>query len=492
MTLGALLFAIAQPVLAITHVTLIDGTGRAPLNDQTLIVEGETLAYVGKSSEASIPRGAKVIDGKGKFVIPGLWDMHTHLDDPELLELKPTKTEKELQLPLMVVNGVTGVRDMGGDLDLFKEWRARIKAGKLIGPRLYFTGPLVDGPEPMWPASVAVKDEAEARTAVRVLKKRGADLIKVYSLLRRDSFFALADECKKENIPFAGHVPTQVQNTEAVEAGMRSIEHLLQLDRELADPAQVDELRKNAPKGLTRTQQFKGMREIYEKAFSESKLQELLALLKKHKTWVTPTLNVVVRNATFDATDKAMLGRAQYEPAYIREWWNPDVNVHLKEADPDLNQGQLVTLRIYQRIVRAMKEAGVPILVGSDMGGNPHCFAGWGVHDEMALLVETGLTPMDAIVAATSEPCRFLGIDQKLGTLQKGKLADLVLLDEDPLTDIRNVQKIRAVVQNGRLFSRVALDGLLDTAKRNGSDRIPPKGPEDTIEKMDPIRFGGD
>lgn len=486
-----LLAAWAKSATAITHVTVIDGTGKPPVADQTIIVQDNKFLYVGPSTSANVPRGATVVNGKGKFVIPGLWDMHTHFDDPELLELKPTKTEKELQLPLMIANGVTGARDMGGDLALMKNWRDRIQKGKLLGPRLYFVGPLVDGPKPMWPASVAVDTPAEGRKAVQELKRQGVDHIKVYSLLSRDAYFAIADECKKQNIPFSGHVPSRVTNVEAVEAGQKTLEHLLQLDRELADPTKVAELQKAMPAGLSRVAQFKFNRGVYEAAYSEEKATAFIALMKKHGTWVTPTLNVVVRNATFNANDPKMVARAAYEPAYLREWWNPEVNVHLKSAVPDINDGQMITLRIYQRILRGMNAAGIPILVGSDMGGNPHCFAGWGVHDEMALLVESGMSPMDVLIAATSNPARFLGIDRTVGTVAAGKLADMVLLDSNPLEDIRNTQSIRGVVSNGVYFSRGALDALLAKAKVDGAKRIPQKGPEDTIESSDPIRFGG-
>lgn len=481
----------AKTAIAITHVTVIDGSGQAPTADQTVIVEKDRFTYVGVASRAKIPAGAKVIDGKGKFVIPGLWDMHTHLDDPELLEVKPTKTEKELQLPLMIANGVTGVRDMGGDLSLMKDWRKRIDQGKLLGPRLYFSGPLVDGPKPMWPASVAVETPAEGRKAVQELKRQGADLIKVYSLLSKDAFMAIADESKKQGITFAGHVPYRVTNIEAVEAGQKSIEHLLQLDRELADPAKLAELQKQMPAGLSRFAQFKYMRGVYEAAYSEERAKDFFKLLKKYGTWVTPTLNVVVRNAMFDANDKTMQARAAFEPAYIREWWNPELNVHLKNTAPEVNEGQMIVFRIYQRIVKGMKAADVPILAGSDMGGNPHCFSGWGIHDELAFLVDASLTPMDAIVAATSNPCKYLGIDKQLGTISTGKLADFVILNANPLRDIHNTLAIDGVGKNGAYLSRSALDALLQKLKADGAKRIPPKGPEDTIESSDPIRFGG-
>jgi imidazolonepropionase-like amidohydrolase len=483
----ACLLAVAPRTTVISHITVIDGTGRPPLQDQTVVVEGNRIARV--ASAAKVPAGATVIDGRGKFMIPGLWDMHTHLDDSELLELKPTKREKELQLPLFIANGVTGVRDMGSDLNLMKDWRQRISEKTLLGPRMYFAGPLVDGPVPMWPASVAVGTPEDGRRAVQELKRRGADFIKVYSLLPKDAYFAISEECLKEGITFAGHVPYKVTNLEAVNAGQKSLEHLLQLERELADPQQVDAARKQIPAGLTRPQQFKYMREAYDKCFSEEIARGFYKALKTHGTWITPTLLVMFEDSSYDPNDPIKTARLPYEPAYIRQWWDPSLNIHVKSTPQEIKDGQKITLRIYQRIVRGLRDAGVPMMVGSDMGGNPHCFAGWGVHDEMAMLVGAGLTPMEAIVAATSNPCKFMGVDDRLGTIAAGKMADLVILNRDPLADIRNTQSIDAVLYDGKLLNRRALDAMLRSAKQNGAKRHPLQGSDDMIENPAAIHF---
>jgi imidazolonepropionase-like amidohydrolase len=147
-----------------------------------------------------------------------------------------------------------------------------------------------------------------------------------------------------------------------------------------------------------------------------------------------------------------MKARLPYVPAYVREWWDPDKNVHLRDQTADLKDGQQTLFRIYKRMIPQLKKARVPLLTGSDMGGNPHCFAGWGVHDEMALLVEAGLTPMEAIVAATSNPARYLHVFEKQGSVEKGKTADFVVLTADPLTDIHNTQAIDSVVYGGKLI----------------------------------------
>jgi imidazolonepropionase-like amidohydrolase len=438
------------------HATLIDGNGGTPILDATVVVSGNEIVYAGSDSDA--PKGGKVVDCRGKFIIPGLWDMHTHVDDPELLELNPKKEEKAQWLPLFVLNGVTAIREMAGDLDLMKDFRSRIGKKELLGPRMWFGGPLVDGPQPMWPESIAVDSPEKGRKVVRDLKSKGANFIKAYSLLQRDDFFAICDEAKKLGIPVCGHVPARVTNEEACEAGLNSIEHLLQLDRELADPEQVKAMRAASTLPTDRFARFRVIADINEKCYSPARASSLFAKFKSKGVWIDPTLVVAYQNSTFDAIDPEMARRRQFIPAYVREWWDPVKNVHLRDQTEDLRKGQQTVLRIYMRIVADLKKAGVPMMTGSDMGGNPHCFAGWGVHDELAFLVEAGLSPMEALVAATSNPAKYLKVFDRNGSVEKGKIADLVILAANPLKDIHNSLKIAGVVYDGRYLNRRELD----------------------------------
>jgi len=210
-----------EPVLAIIHVNLIDATGAPNQADMTVLVQGKQILQIGKSGETPVPKAAKVVDGRGKYLIPGLWDMHVH----EIFGAWLPEDEKITPL-LFVANGVTGVRDMGGDLEALKKWRARIAEGTLLGPRMIISGPMLDGPIPQFPSSAPVKDAAGGRRIVDELQKDGADFIKIQSLVPRDGYFAAADEAKNVGIVFAGHVPDKVRATEASNAGQKSIEHL--------------------------------------------------------------------------------------------------------------------------------------------------------------------------------------------------------------------------------------------------------------------------
>ena len=444
-------------MVAISGITVIDGNGGAPLSGGTIILSGSKIIAVGSSS-TPIPSRARRIDGRGKFAIPGLWDMHTHVDDPELVEVKPTPSEKAQWLPLFVLNGVTTIREMAGDFDLVRGWSQGAASGKLFSPRIFFGGPLVDGPQPMWPESVAVDSPEKGRQVVRDLKTKGADFVKVYSLLAKDSFLAIADEAKRQGIPMCGHVPVSVSNREAMEAGLNSIEHLLQLERELADPDKVGALRAKIPAGIGREERFEKSSEIWAACYSEMAADALFAEYKRRGVWIDPTLIVSYENAYYNPEDPEMRARLKFIPAYVRDWWSPDKNVHFKNQSQALRKGQQIVHGIRMRMVADLVNAGVPMLTGSDMGGNPHCFAGWGVHDELALLVKAGLTPMQALICATSNPAKYMKVFDRLGSISSGKVADIVILSADPLKDIRNVSKIDAVIQGGKVLDRTDLD----------------------------------
>jgi len=456
------------PSLALLHVTVIDGTGAPPKPDMTVIIAGYRIAEIAKSNAVSIPRSTRTIDAKGSFLIPGLWDMHAHPDDPELWPVNPPPKEKEKLLTLLIANGVTGIRDMGGDLKLLQEWRTRVGSGTMIGPHIYACGPLLDGPKPMWPGSIAISTAEQGRQAVRDLKQKRADFIKVYSLLPREAYFAIADESKKVKLPFAGHVPDSVTPEEASDAGQASEEHLLQIveacsDRE-AIKKEVAELREA---GATPVERRRAYIETMLATFDGKKADALFAKFVKNNTWITPTVIVWQNNASFEDDSAKYADRMKYLPRYIREYWDPKNNAHLKGRAPERLAAEKLLVKKYLEIIGMMQRAGVKLMTGSDFGANPLLFPGWGVHDEMALLVRAGLTPMEAIQAATRNPATFLGLDRSVGTIEKNKLADMVLLSANPLEDINNTRKIAAVFFQGRMFDRPELNRMLASLASN-------------------------
>jgi len=427
-----------QAPIVFTHATIIDVTGAAPTRDATVVITGDRISAIGDN--VPVPAGAQVVDASGKFLIPGLWDMHVHW------YLRDTFT-------LFIANGVTSVRQMFGNSDLLR-WREQIAKGSLLGPRMVVASPIIDGPEPIWPNSIAVRNEEEGRKAVKRVKQWGADFVKVYALLPRDAYFGIADEAKQQGITFAGHVPNSVSPAEASDAGQKSIEHLTGILIACSD--KETELRDKLVKADSPEARGRVQTSALE-TYDEKKAADLIAHFVKNQTWQCPTLTVLRSNAYLGDESFRRDGRLRYIPRLLQQRWNFRV----------ANHDSAVTKRVLQKqleIVGAMQRAGVPILAGTDTG-NPFCFPGFSLHEELALLVIAGLTPVEALRSATLNPAKFFGLDQTLGTIEQGKIADLVLLDANPLLDIRNTQKINAVVSNGRLFDRKALDKMLGEAE---------------------------
>jgi hypothetical protein len=468
--------------LAITRVTVIDVAGASHRPDTTVVVSGNHIAAVGPAKELRTPKGARVIDGAGRFLIPGLWDMHWHSLSEE--------DTREVCFPLAVANGVTGVRDMfadclgGGDgladIEGVNRWRQEAAAGRLLAPRIVAASQIVDGVKPVFPDFLPVGDAAEARRAVRTFKQRGVDFIKIYSLLGREAFFALAEEAKVQGLPFAGHLPIYVRAREASDAGQRSIEHL---DFGLAYSTREEEIMQAMAEEMHEAGRIRDPdsfalsfyrmldRSLIEIAdtYDAGRVAPLVERFTRNGTWFCPTLVLHRADAFQDESEYTHDERLKYVPEAVQEEW-AEVG-RLRRLPPPEQVCLKRAFSAHLQMVGAMRHAGARFLAGTDVG-NGYLYPGFSLHDELALLVEAGFTPLEALQTATIHPAEFLGWADTLGTIEPGKLADLALLEADPLEDIRNTRRITAVVVNGRLLERDGLDELLGAAAAaaNGKD----------------------
>jgi imidazolonepropionase-like amidohydrolase len=453
-----------QKVLAITDVTVIDATGAPAKPNMTVIITGDRITKIAKTGEVAIPKHAQAVDGKGKFLIPGLWDMHVHTVIGSL---------PKFYFPLFIANGVTGVRDMAAELGLLKQLRKEINEGRLLGPRLV-GGQMVDGPIPFWPGlPISVSDEASARQAAASAKDRGADFIKVYSLIPRPAYFALADEAKKREITFAGHVPLSVTAAEASDAGQKSIEHLegvflacsaeepelrKVLEQALRDAKDIDQIRTSLVSVLNQTE------ERALETYSQEKAAALFARFAKNGTWQAPTLVVKRAGAFMDDSDFTNDPRLKYlRPGLVEGWKNKD-DWRLKNRTPEKSARYRMVFQKQLDLVLAMHRAGVKMLAASD-AVVWYVVPGFSLHDEMELFVKAGLTPMEALQTATLNPATYLGLSDMVGTVEEGKKADLVLLEANPLENISNTKKINAVIVGGRLIPKASLEKMLRDAE---------------------------
>lgn len=443
------LAAKVQQTIAVTHVTVIGGTGAKPKTDQTVLVAGERIGAVGKSGQVKLPANAPVVDGTGKFLIPGLWDMHVHMSEvPHFSEL-------------CIANGITGVRDMFGNVTNIVAERKDI-ADRKPGPRIVAAGRLIDGPKPIWPGSITAKDATEGRAAVMTAKREGSDFIKVYSLLPRDAYFAIAAEAKRQGMVFAGHVPDAVSASEASDAGQKSIEHLTGVL--LACSGREAVLRQTVQTNSQGNDAALFIKTVLE-TYDEKKAQALFARFKRNHTWQCPTLTVLDNISHLADGSLTNDFRLKYMDEEMLKFWIPTNDFRFANMPPEVWVMMQRANRKREEVVGKMQRAGVGLLAGTDTP-NPYCFPGFSLHDELARLVESGLTPMEALQAATLNPARYFDRLKDLGTVQPGKLADLVLLDANPLQDIHNTTKIRAVFANGRFYDRAALDRFLSDAER--------------------------
>jgi len=438
----AVFTASTQTPIAITNVNVIDATGSPVQSGMTVIIQGDRIVNIGKTAKTKPPKNAKTVDAHGKFLIPGLWDMHVHTIFGDWIP-----GGKEVSLPLFVANGVTGVRDMGGDLDTLRQWRSQISAGTILGPRMIIAGPMLDGPKSHFPSSISIATAEEGRKAVDDLKAKDVDFIKVQSYITRDGYFAVSDETKKLGMIMVGHVPDSIRASEAIEAGQKSIEHLTGIF-EGASTAE-DKFIHGSAKGP----------KIYLDTYNDSLATALIAQMARNHTWLVPTLVWERGQWLIDDIDYSHNPDLKYAPdSWQHKSWPSFTKGILAELDTDEVSVRRRFVQKEFEIVNAMRKAGVPIMAGTDTAAAVAVLPGFSLHTEMECFVQAGFTPMEALQTATLNPAKFLGLQRQMGTIEKGKLANLVLLDANPLDDIRNTRKIAAVVLNGRLLDRAELD----------------------------------
>jgi imidazolonepropionase-like amidohydrolase len=444
LSLARLAAAATDASLAFTHVNVVDVTGGPMQTDMTVVVADQRIVAVGKSADVRMPLDAKVVAAAGKYLIPGLWDMHVHTAFGDWIP-----PDENVTLLLFVANGVTGVRDMGGDLEKLKQWRSAIAGQKLVGPRMIVAGPMLDGTTPRFPSSAPVADAAAGRKVVDDLVNSGVDFIKIQSLIPRDGYFAAVSEAMNLHIPIVGHVPDNVRASEASNAGQKSIEHFTGVFEGCS--TEEDALMKgpNGPGRVVTT-------------YDPARAAALINLFVKNQTWQVPTLVWERGQWLIDEIDLSHDPHTRYAPAAWKDrTWPMFTKDILKDMDTDPLPVRKRFVQMELEMTLAMHRAGVPVMAGTDTAAGVHIFPGFSLHDELRLFVEAGMTPLESLQTATWNPAKFMDELSDLGTVEKGKLADLVLLDANPLDDISNTTKIRAVVLAGRFFSRKDLDKIL-------------------------------
>jgi imidazolonepropionase-like amidohydrolase len=438
----ALLFTILLPTLLVaqtnpanrslvlSHVTVIDMTGASPKPDMTVVITGNRIIEMDKTGRVRVPKNAQVIDATGKFLIPGLWDMHVHL-----------AKAGENALPMFLANGVTSVRDMGGDYAEVLKWRKQAAAGERLAPRIKTAGAILESAqhvermkrrgtvEAVEKSRLPIATPEEARKAVDLMASLGVDFIKVRTVASPETYKAIIEEAKLKGLTVVGH---QIVSPDVlIEAGQKSVEHTFS-PPVILNPKHAEIYKRMAEKGVH----------------------------------VVPTI-VVAEKSLFVSYDDAKLivedmkgkidFRRKYLSGYLIEDWKEQLEEKKRPSPFDIAKLKDVLIKELQE----MHKAGVRLMPGTDVA-ILLIYPGYTLHDELQLLAKlVGLTPMEALVSATRYPAEFFGMQNTLGTIEKGKIADLVLLDANPLDDISNTRRITAVVFNGRYLSKELRERML-------------------------------
>ena len=431
---------------AVRNVTVIPATGGPPLKAMTVLVRDESIAAIGPADQTEIPPGARVIDGSGKFLLPGFIELHAHLSKA-----------RASALGLFVANGVTTLRDMGGDHEELLRWRREVQGGKRVGPRILMAGPYLESTrnlermrkdppeeriEPFERTRIPVGSPEEARRIVASLASRELDFLKIRTVQDRETYLALNEAANTHGIPLVGHVagiPPEV----VLDAGQDGAEHPFYPSVE----------------GKPREERLAVWRRFAQRGVP-----------------IVPTL-VTLFEATFPSTDRLRAivddsdGRIDPRRAYLSKYMVLDWREQVLEATDQRRQAlRRIWEDVIRRDLREMHEAGMDVLVGTDVAV-VNVYPGFSLHDEMALFVaELGMTPAQVIERATRRSARFMRLGDSVGTVERGKVADLVLLDADPLQDIRNTRRIAAVVLRGALYDREGLERIR-AAVRAAPDR---------------------
>ena len=445
-----------------TNVTAIDAKF-GERNNINILVTNNKIAKV-SMEQINSPSNCITIDGTGKYLIPGLWDAHVHLTFTPGLE--------ESMFPLFIANGITSIRDTGGLIDLVLPWKDKAKQEPNSSPNVFIAGPLLDGLPNVYDGSpgrpeisIGLESPKEAEETVVMLKNKSVDLIKSYEMLTPEEFIAILNRSKEQGLFVTGHVPLSMDVIEASDAGLRSMEHLRNL--EMACSKDFDSLLNERRKmllagkdslgGKLRSYIHRSQRLHAINSFDEERTNKVLARLAENDTWQIPTTALLTGGINRLYEDDTWQKTFQYLPKKVKSIWINKANNSKQKKSSELS---LVHGEWGLQMIAKLKSANVKILAGTDTPIS-YLTPGFSLHKELEMLVKGGLKPIEAIESATILPAKYFDLEATMGTIEPSKLADLVLLDANPLSNIKNTTKISAVVRNGTYYNREALNNLL-------------------------------
>jgi imidazolonepropionase-like amidohydrolase len=447
-------------LLAIKGATLLDVCTGRQIGNSAILVEKDRIREVGDASTIVLPRDARVIDARGKWVIPGLFDMHVH-----------GSARKDVPIALYVANGITAIRDMGGNITSLRMTRQKIESGEKVGPHLFYTGNVLDGSPPVAPPmSFIVDSPQEAAGAVEFLISQGADSIKIYNNITEPVLDAIVKAAKRAGKPVGGHVPKALSLKRSIELGFNFVEHGAIRSRDLLEWNSITQAEANQIASLSSVTQREAL--VWQRVdLNSTKVKAVISFMAEKNVFLDPTLSIDEFDSLFLYEKEAKHPNNRFlKRTFVEETLGPEHDIFRMPAELKATAASGIEKR--RKFVGMCNRADVKILAGTDGPGIGRLTVGFGLHHELELLVEAGLKPIEALQGATINAARALRKENDLGSVEAGKFADAVILNADPLSDIRNTTKIDSVLLRGRVFDRASLDAALAAIEAEGKNDV--------------------
>ncbi len=448
--------------LVITNANIVDAVNNKVVPHRLIAISGDTIQAIDDMRKLKRYKADQYVNAGNKYILPGLWDMHVHFRGGDSL----VDANKKL-LPLFLAYGITTVRDCGGDItSSVMAWREQIAQGILSGPKIFTSGPKIDGPKATWAGSLEVETPEQISKALDSLQKLHVDFVKLYdSKISKEAFFETISQAEKRGMKTSGHMPYTAKLTEAVERGLDASEHLYYIFK--ACSAKEDSITnaiiqsQNTAKPIGLFAALPALYDTYDAATAE----KLFKYLAQQRFSIVPTLFISKTLGEIKERDHGSDSLLPYIDKKIQATYAGRVNSAKRQSDDATLFMKKYAAKV-SSLLPQMNDAGINIMAGSDCGAyNSFVYPGESLHEELKLLVASGLTPAQALQSATMNGAKFMGVANFYGSIQKGKSSDLVVVDGNPLTDINVIDRIDMVLTNGRLYTKNDLVSLLNSIK---------------------------
>jgi hypothetical protein len=423
-------------IVAFVNVSVVPMDSERVLPAQSVVVHEGRIATVGPAKDTDVPQDALCIDGKGKYLMPGLADMHVHTWNAD-------------ELTLFVANGVTTIRNMFG-APMHLRWREHIAQGELFGPTIYTAGPILDGDPPVWPGSDVVTSARRAKRIVRRQHRAGYDFLKVYTLLTQEAYDGIVAAANEHEMRFCGHVPEAVGLEYVLDSGIASIEHLDGYGRALRSDSLTGE--EPESRRLAWVRNWTNL--------DPAKLPAIVEMTRQAGTWNCPTIVVYTNKLAGLADPEAAYARPEmrYLSPSTKNMW---LNMMGEPPSDDVLEQAPSGVAACKRVVKALHDGGARLLLGTD-ALNPFVIHGYSLHEELHNFVDAGLTPYEALRAGTHDAAAFFDALDEFGVVTEGRRADLILVEANPLEDVANASKRVGVMLRGRWLPEEELKAMLE------------------------------